>query len=231
MTTGSGAGALTALLFAAMAAPCLASEASEPLAPLLECRSVADPTARLACFDREAATLAATATSRAPAGPAAPVTSPAPVTSAAPVTPAPAAGSGVPTAPLTSASAAAAAIPPAPAPAVPAAGSAAVAPPARPQDAKENFGLPEGAIAAQEVAAGTRAPELKEISAHISGLSVSASGRATFTLDNGQVWRQLQSEGDLLAREGDLVTISRGLLRSYWLQVKSGRGCKVTRIR
>jgi hypothetical protein len=112
---------------------------------------------------------------------------------------------------------------------MPAAGSAA--PPAvPPADAKENFGLPEGAIAAQEVAAGTRAPELKQVSAHLSGLSVSTSGRATFTLDNGQIWRQLESEGDLLAKPGDPVTISRGLLRSYWLQLRSGRGCKVTRI-
>jgi hypothetical protein len=96
--------------------------------------------------------------------------------------------------------------------------------------AKENFGLPEGAIAAREVAAGTRTPELREISAHITAVSVSASGRTTFTLDNGQVWRQLLSEGDLLARPGDGVTVSRGALRSYWLKLESGRGCKVTRV-
>jgi hypothetical protein len=52
-----------------------------------------------------------------------------------------------------------------------------------------------------------------------------------FTLDNDQVWRQLAAEGDLLAKEGDAVTVSRGLLGSYWLQLKSGRGCKVTRLR
>jgi hypothetical protein len=52
-----------------------------------------------------------------------------------------------------------------------------------------------------------------------------------FTLDNGQVWRQISTEADLLAKQGDAVTISRGLLGSYWLALKSKRGCKVTRLR
>jgi len=90
--------------------------------------------------------------------------------------------------------------------------------------------LPDSAVAAKEVAAGTRAAALPSIDAHIARLSVTQSGQATFTLDNGQVWRQLASEGDMLAKPGDLVTISRGAFRSYWLELKSKRGCKVTRI-
>ncbi len=50
------------------------------------------------------------------------------------------------------------------------------------------------------------------------------------TLDNDQVWRQLVVEGDLLMKPGDAVTISRGVLGSYWLQTASKRGCKVTRV-
>ncbi len=52
-----------------------------------------------------------------------------------------------------------------------------------------------------------------------------------FTLDNGQVWGELEPDGDLQAKPGDLATISRGWLGSYWLQVKSGRASKVSRVR
>jgi len=91
--------------------------------------------------------------------------------------------------------------------------------------------LSAGAIAAKERAAGTRPPETAKIEARITGLQLSASGRVVFTLDNGQVWRQLLVEADMLAKLGDSVTISRGWLDSYWLQLRSGRGCKVTRVR
>ena len=107
----------------------------------------------------------------------------------------------------------------------------AAAPAPRPLESKENFGLPEGAIAQQEVAAGLRSAELTKIDAHIVAVSLSPGGQATFTLDNGQVWRELQAEGDLLAKPRDVATVSRGLFHSYSLQLKSGRSSKVTRIR
>jgi hypothetical protein len=90
--------------------------------------------------------------------------------------------------------------------------------------------LSEGVVAKKEVDSGTRPKELSSIDAHIVAVSVAGAGLTTFTLDNGQVWRQLSAEGDLLAKPGDPVTVSRGVFRSYWLQTKSGRGCKVTRI-
>ena len=85
-------------------------------------------------------------------------------------------------------------------------------------------------MAKKEVDSGARPKELSSIDAHIVAVSVTGVGLTTFTLDNGQVWRQLSAEGDLLAKPGDPVTVSRGAFRSYWLQTKSGRGCKVTRI-
>jgi hypothetical protein len=148
-------------------APCFGAE---PLAGLMACRTVADSTARLACFDRETAALDMKAVASA-AAPAAPKLDP-----------------------------------------------------------KQQFGLPEHAVAAQEIAAGTRA-EAKAIEAHISQLSQGENGRLVFTLDNAQVWRQLVSAGDLLLKPGDAVTISRAALGSYWLQGAAGRGCKVSRLR
>ncbi len=106
-----------------------------------------------------------------------------------------------------------------------------VAAPAPALDAQQQFGLPEKALAAKEVAAGTRAAETTKIQAHVAGLSRAADGTTVFALDNDQVWKQLSVEGELLARLGDGATVSRALLGSYWLQLSSGRGCKVTRLR
>jgi hypothetical protein len=86
-------------------------------------------------------------------------------------------------------------------------------------------------VAAHEVAAGTRAADASKIEAHLLRLAPAADGRMVFTLDNDQVWRQLIAEGDLLAKPGDAVTLSRGFLGSFWLQLPNGRGCKVSRLR
>jgi len=95
--------------------------------------------------------------------------------------------------------------------------------------AKDNFGLSEGVVTQKEVAAGARPADINKIDAHLVTVSSTGSGLAIFTLDNGQVWRQLAPE-EMLARPGDQLTVTRGLLHSYWLQIKRGRGCKVTRI-
>jgi hypothetical protein len=98
-------------------------------------------------------------------------------------------------------------------------------------DAQQSFGLNGSAIAANEEASGARPPKVSKIEARIVALALTGNGRTLFTLDNTQVWQQLESNGDVLARLGDTATLSRGLLGSYWLQLKNGRGCKVTRVR
>jgi hypothetical protein len=175
--------------------------ASASLAELLACRDLADAAARLACFDREAAALA-------PA-PKAGSTQP---------------GAATPTAPPAGASLSAPPTPPTPVAPVP----SRVAPVL---DREQQFGLPERAVAAKEVAAGTRAADAAKIESHIARVASGADGHVVFTLDNAQVWRQVVPEGDLLSKPGDVVTISRAWLGSYWLQLKSGRGCKVARLR
>jgi hypothetical protein len=98
-------------------------------------------------------------------------------------------------------------------------------------DPQQSFGLSGSAIAAHEEAAGARPAKLAKIEGRIVALALTGEGRTMFTLDNTQVWRQLESDGDMLAKLGDSATVSRGLLGSYWLQLKNGRGCKVTRVR
>ena len=98
-------------------------------------------------------------------------------------------------------------------------------------DGQEKFGLNEREIAAKEVAAGTRPVDAEKIQARIVGMQQAPDGHVVFTFDNGQAWRQLLPEGDMLARLGDQVVISRALFGSYWLELRSKRGCKVTRVR
>ena len=97
---------------------------------------------------------------------------------------------------------------------------------------EQKFGLSTSAIVAKEQGAATHAAKETKLQARITALALAGDGRTLFTLDNSQVWRQLEADGtDVMARLGDAVTISRGLLGSYWLQLKAGRGCKVTRLR
>lgn len=96
---------------------------------------------------------------------------------------------------------------------------------------EQKFGLSEDAIGAKEAAAGTQAVKETKLHARITALALTGDGRSLITLDNSQVWGQSEADGtDLLAKLGDAVTLSRGMLGSYWLQLKSGRGCKVRRM-
>ena len=191
-------------LFAVLMSVAGVSSAGESLKALLACREIPDAAARLACFDRESAPLAQAPAARATQAPSA----------VAPTTQAPVARE-----------------PAAPALAAPAPVAQAQSPDVSGLDPQQKFGLSEGAISAREVAAGARAQDLARIDAHITGLSGSTDVLLAFTLDNGQVWKQIKHESEMLAKVGDTVTISRQMFGSYWLQLKSGRGCKVTRVR
>jgi D-lyxose ketol-isomerase len=137
----------------------------------MACRMLTDDAARLACFDREAAKFASSATT-------------APQSTVAPAL-----------------------------------------------NAKQQFGLPEHAVVQKEIAEGTRPSAVNTIEARVEQLSQTSDGRNVVTLDNQQVWRQLTVDRDLLLKPGETVTISRGVLGSFWLETKQGRGTKVTRVR
>jgi len=151
------------------------------VAALLACRKIAAEPARLSCFDRESAALAAALRADAPAAPA-----PAHVT----VT--------------------------------------ASAPSLSPQ---QTFGLAPMQVVERAEAAQRLPKQLDRLSAHIISLGRAADGRMIFSLDNHQVWAQLVPDEAVAARAGDVATISRGWLGSYWMSLPSRQGCKVTRIR
>lgn len=80
-----------------------------------------------------------------------------------------------------------------------------------------------------------RAEELQSITATTSEFAKTLRGKALFVLDNGQVWRQLDSDGTEVVApraSGFKVTIERGALGSYNLTIE-GRGglIKVARVR
>jgi hypothetical protein len=70
------------------------------------------------------------------------------------------------------------------------------------------------------------------MTARIDSLRVAATGLAVLTLDNGQIWRQLETEDEFPLQAGDTVRIDRAAMGSYRLKpVREGwkRSMRVTR--
>jgi hypothetical protein len=180
------------------------------------CAAKTNAKERLACYDAIAQRLRAGEASASAAVPAAPV---APAVAAAPAP--------VATAPAPAAAPAPVAAP-APAPATAAAPAPVATPPQQPES---QFGAEYIKKENREVA-GQPAP-LDEIHGAIAKLAFSLTGRAIITLDNGQVWRQVEGDTDRFkGKEGDKATIARAFLGSYSLTV-DGRNqlIKVQRVR
>jgi hypothetical protein len=68
--------------------------------------------------------------------------------------------------------------------------------------------------------------EVTEISARVSKFSRTGLGRAVFTLDNGQVWTQIEGDGIEVrdAHPGDEVTVEKAFFGSYSLIFKERKG-------
>ena len=107
----------------------------------------------------------------------------------------------------------------------------AAAPAVAPLTPEQKFGLDTKAVAAKEAEAGHPRAEVDAVSAKLTALNTLADGRAVYTLDNGQIWRTLSPGPDLLLAVGDTVRVTRGVLGSYALVLKSGRTVKVMRVR
>ena len=111
-------------------------------------------------------------------------------------------------------------------------GAAPVSPVVKAASPQQTFGLTPAAILAREVTAGKQPKPVTKIGSALASLAVSADGRMIYHLANGQVWRELEADGDAPpVHVGEQLKIYRGWLDSYWMQTPSGRGCKVERIR
>jgi hypothetical protein len=111
--------------------------------------------------------------------------------------------------------------------------SAALAPvAAKPElSPEQKFGLDPRALAAKEAEQGQPHSDVDAVESKLAALRAGPDGRFVFTLDNGQVWRQLQPGSDLLVKAGDAIKITRGALGSFLLMAPGQRSCKVTRVR
>ncbi len=184
-------------------------------AALDACAKLSDDKARLACFDRTVAAAKSTVGAAAPTASAAAPAGVAPV-AAAPVVSAPAAAP------------ASTALPPA----APPNGAAPAQSPAAPLTPEQKFGLSEHRVQQLENHGASPAPTAPAgVAAHIDSVTQNQTGRDVYTLDNGQVWRQLEPNPSFLVHPGQAVSIGTGALGSFWLSVSPRMRTRVTRLR
>lgn len=214
--------------------PAWAGPGEDALSGIARCASITDTNARLGCFDVLAARL------KLPAPLAA---APAPAPAVPPVAAAPAA-------PPVVAAPALAVPPPAPAvaQAVPAAqmpeatawydpsgwfGSENVSPVS--QVRPEQFGSENLPAPSPKPGEAPRPEPLDHITVEVTDVAFNPVGRFTVFLANGQIWQQLQGDGQRAhfpSRGPYAVTITRGLIGSYNLSIgNQNRIYKVRRIK
>ncbi len=110
----------------------------------------------------------------------------------------------------------------------------AIAPPApagdrEVPDAQSLFGT-DDAEARQIVETTLEIEQIDRIEAAVSGVRKSAGDKMIVTLDNGQVWRQLDSK-TLYLKTGEVVIIRKASFGSFLLEKKSGsRSIRMKRI-
>jgi hypothetical protein len=83
------------------------------------------------------------------------------------------------------------------------------------------FGKPVRPVAAQPPQAAAPAPA-KPVSARITEVSRILNDRFAITLDNGQVWTQLERDLSAEVHAGDTVQIRPALLGSWMLETRGG---------
>jgi hypothetical protein len=198
-----------AILFAACAVQATAADTAT--SALKACRAVSDDTARLDCFDKLVAGLDAD-TAAAPAAVPASVTVPAaPVAAPAPATPV--AAQQAPAKPETSWY-------------NPSGWLGSDAPkPARPMVGNPaDFG---GGSLAKSAAEDPGPVPLDHITVPVAKVGKNAIGRFIVTLENGQIWRQIDADTGVAhfhRDRTDTVTITRGFLEAYSLKIEGLSG-------
>jgi hypothetical protein len=100
--------------------------------------------------------------------------------------------------------------------------------PSQPVTAEDKFG--ERRIRAQETPKSA-APEIKEITARITGISRRARGQLVLTLDNDQVWEEKEPSTYFPVKIGDTVSIKARSFGSFQLTAAGGRSTQVMRAR
>jgi hypothetical protein len=69
------------------------------------------------------------------------------------------------------------------------------------------------------------------VESSIVRISKPVAGRVDFTLESGQVWRQMDADDSKSAKVGDRVVVSKAFLGAYWLKIEGGRKWRVVLVR
>jgi hypothetical protein len=99
-----------------------------------------------------------------------------------------------------------------------------------PLSKEERFGL-RGDLKEEKTKKAPELAELKELRATVTKVAAKPYGELILTLDNGQVWYEIQANSGIRVKTGDQVTIRSGALGSYSVVAPNGRSSKVTRVR
>jgi hypothetical protein len=109
-----------------------------------------------------------------------------------------------------------------------AAAATATAAAAAPLTPEQRFGL-SASQADAKVTQVTETKPLDVLEGKVTGIRSISNGRVLLDLDNGQVWRQVDTDVTVTAKPGDSVSIKKNKLGSYWLTC-NGRAWRVKRI-
>jgi hypothetical protein len=97
--------------------------------------------------------------------------------------------------------------------------------------AENMFGASRETAGASPESREVKREELRQISGAVTSLRHTNDGMIVLELDNGQVWRQQDSDVRLLVSQGETVTITRASLGTFRLIDKSGRFARFKRIK
>jgi hypothetical protein len=101
----------------------------------------------------------------------------------------------------------------------------------KPVSAENMFGANTGISQTESERQQVKREELRQISGTVTSLRHTEDGMIVLELDNGQVWRQLDSDVRLMVATGDTVTIVRASLGSFRVADKTGRFARFKRVR
>jgi hypothetical protein len=102
---------------------------------------------------------------------------------------------------------------------------------ASPVSAENMFGATRDTATGSPDLEGVKREELKQISGIVTSLRRMNDGMILIELDNGQVWRQQDSETRMMVATGDRVTIVRASMGTFRIADKTGRFARFKRVR
>jgi hypothetical protein len=98
-------------------------------------------------------------------------------------------------------------------------------------NAQNMFGANEDTRGAADQQRNIQRDELREITAKVTSLRRTPDGMMLLELDNGQVWRQLDSESALIIEVADTVKVARASMGTFRISDKRGRSARFRRMR